>query len=140
MKHRVSMADFMSDEQGKQFSDVFADKINSAALEAALEIMNEPATNQRMLDFADRLGVAPLAGCFREIERNETFRKARNRDLKVPDRLKQAIGVACRLVMAEHGFVPAFYKKGNRPAVDRMKPLGSEQFTTARRYRDSKKP
>lgn len=133
MAARVTIADFQADEQGSSYADVLNDPAAAKALEVALEVMNTPAGLQRMKDAVDRHHNPPLVGVFKDIEATPEFHRATALPSKAFGRLKQAIGVGCKLTMARHhDYAPADLENG-KPDQARVDSY-SRWFVTARRY------
>lgn len=135
MPGRIEMSDFQRDSHGREFRDVFEDTVNGPALEAALEVMNRPECLKLMVDVTERFDLPALAGCVLEIvELPEFLAAAVNPASKKFRRLKLAIGVACKLVMAERGFVPAFLDSEHTD-MGRMEKFSKNHFKSARKYK-----
>lgn len=136
MPTHVSVNDFGDDLHGVRYMDVVHDPVDGPALAAALRVMNQPESIKRMLEAISRYDVPPLAGTVREIESEPLFAAAcRGRRNRPSSRLKQAVGVACKLIMAKHGFAPKDLKSG-KPDMGRMERF-SKMFATARKYRQA---
>jgi hypothetical protein len=134
MADRVSISDFVADPHAARYSDVLRDPLDGPAFRAALRVLNRPDAIDRMVDAVERYDRAPLAGTVREIEAEPDFIAAcRGRDAAELRRLKQAVGVACKLVMATEGYVPNDREDGS-PDQGRLEKFAT-WFTTARKYR-----
>lgn len=130
----ISMKDFRNDPHGSRYADVIDDPVDGPALTSALRVMNRADIAIHMRAAVDRYGQPPLAPIARDIEAEPAFRAACRGGRGVASRrLKQAVGVACKLVMDSHGYVPADLKTGS-PDHGRMTAF-SNVFATARRYR-----
>jgi hypothetical protein len=102
-KVTLQVSDFLSDRQGKTFADV----VNDAAIPFAevLRFLNDPDRQRRMEDSELHHDRAPLAGVVRELESlpavHATFTSS---DPGRSKRLRQAIGVAVRMLMERRGW------------------------------------
>lgn len=133
MAAHVTLADFQADEQGSSYADVLGDPVAAKALEDALDVMNDPAGVRRMKDAVDRHHNPALVGVFQDIEATPAFQRATGLPRSTFDRLKQAIGVACKLTMRRHhAYAPAYLPNG-KPDQARVDGY-TRWFTTARRY------
>jgi hypothetical protein len=134
MAPRVSVGDFKADPHGARYIDVLRDPLDGPAFRAALRVLNDPHAIVRMVDAVHRYDRAALIGTVREIEAEPDFIAAcRGRRRATLRRLKQAVGVACKLVMATEGYVPKYRKDGS-PDQGRLEAFAT-WFTTARKYR-----
>ena len=132
----VTMREFEADPQGARYSDVFAGANPSfrSALEVALGVLNQSEARRRMREAVDLHNLPALAGAVRAIEETAEFQQAcRGRPRASLRRLKQAVGVACKLVMGEEGFAPRV-RRDARPDQARLRPGTARWFTTARCY------
>ena len=130
----VSLRDFKRDSHGARYADVLRDPIEGPALRAALRILNRRDVVERMRDAVDLYQRPPLAPAVRDIEAEADFRVACRQRHGLPSRrLKQAVGVACKLVMRQYGYVPAELPTGI-PDQGRLAGFSS-LFSTARKYR-----
>ena len=135
MAAQVSLDSMKADSYGKTFGDVFKNSTTKRALVLAIEIMNDPAKQRAMVDAVLLHRKPPLVGCVKAIEDSRAFFDAMAlTDKGLSDRLKNAIGVACKLVMAELGFVPLNLENGN-PAMGFLNDKYSKYFTTARKFK-----
>ena len=131
---RVSIDDFKADPHGARYIDVLRDPLDGRAFRAALRVLNDPRAIVRMVDTVDRFHRAALIGTVREIEAEPHFIAAcRGRKRATLRRLKQAVGVACKLIMATEGYVPKDRSDGS-PDQGRLESFAT-WFTTARKYR-----
>jgi hypothetical protein len=131
----VTMADLLADSHAAKYADVYNDSSFGPAVKAALEEMSLPATSARMRDVVDRYDLPPLAAALREIEsRPEVVAACKGRPRSALRRFKQAVGTACKVVMAKHhDYAPKDLASGS-PDQARVEDY-CEWFTTARRYR-----
>jgi hypothetical protein len=92
-----------------------------------------------MVDAALRYGLPPLAAVVEDIERTAEFVAVAGRRKKHDPsllRLKQAIGIVAKLLMAEEGLVPNLKPDGrqDQARLDNLH-YPAKWFATARRYR-----
>ena len=94
---------FASDVQGHKFADVMAD--TRIRFTDILDFLDEPARRQRMLESELHHDRAPLAAIVRELEaRSDVARFLSSHDAHTTTRFRQAVGVAVRIVMEDHGW------------------------------------
>jgi hypothetical protein len=134
----MNIQGLLADSHGARYATTANHPALGAALQAAIEEIDKTEARQRMVDAVDRYGLPALAAVVREIEQRPEFIAAatrRSKDDPQLQRLKQAVGVAVKLVMAEEGWSPALTPDGRqdqgRLDTLRVKP---RWFTTARRY------
>ncbi len=99
----VTREQFLSDQHGKTFADVFNDP--DISFDEVLEFFNDPDRQRRMEDSEVHHDRAPLAGVVRELEAEpvigrffETLHRRRSA------RLRQSIGVLVRMIMERRGW------------------------------------
>lgn len=100
---RLTMKEFLSDEQGSRFTDVVKDpRLN---FQAVLDFFNESARQIRMEDSEKHHDRSALAGVVRELENTEPFKSFFQRyDAHTTRRMRQAIGVVVRILMEKRGW------------------------------------
>ena len=128
----------LADSHGARYASTANHILLGAALRAAIAEINKPEARRRMVEAVDRYGLPALAAVVREIEQNPTFIAGAAKRAKADSqlrRLKQAVGVAVKLAMAEEGWSPALTSDG-RQDQGRLDNLRTKPrwFTTARRY------
>lgn len=128
----------LADPHGARYATTASHPILGVALQAAIEEIDRPEARDRMVDAVDRYGMPALAAVVREIEQRPEFIAAaarRSNDDPQLQRLKQAVGVAVKLVMAEEGWRPALTPDGRQDQgrLDQLR-VKPRWFTTARRY------
>ncbi len=135
----VNLDSLLADPHGARYTSTANHPSLGAALQAAIDEINRPEARRRMVEAVDRYDLPALAAVVREIENNRAFaavacRRAKN-DRQF-HRLKQAVGVAVKLAMAEQGWVPSLTSDG-RQDQGRLDGLREKPrwFRTARRYR-----
>lgn len=132
MPAHVTLADFDTDPHGAKYRTVTENAVEGRALERVLEIIQGPAELQRAQDLSDRWDGAALDATVLEIEADPVFLAA-CADGGAPRRLRQAVGVAYKLVMARHfDYVPKMLPSGE-PDEGRLRSR-SRYFTKARKY------
>lgn len=125
----LSMTDFERDAQGRTYADVLSNPAFRAALEDALDVMQDPAVLLRMFDAELHHDRPALAGALKDLEARPAFLRAvqgRTREENPIRRLKMAYGVACRLVMEAHAW--------RKSASDGSLAGVGQWFGRARRY------
>lgn len=128
----VTLAEFESDSHGAKYRSVARDPSERRALEAALALAQEPAALQRAKDLSDRWDGAALDAVVLEIEAHPDFQAACV-GATASRRLRQAVGVAQKLVMARHfNYIPKTLPSGE-PDEGRLR-SPSQHFTKARKY------
>ena len=123
----ATIQDFEQDNQGKRYRDVLDHPFFRPALVAALAEMDTNEGQAAMIE-AERIHKRPaLVGVVNRIEGRPEFVSACARRRRSDNsRLKQAIGVACRLTMAELGW----HTTGTKGVIRRF----SKSFAVAERY------
>jgi hypothetical protein len=123
----MTMKDFEQDEQGRRYQDVLSRSADRAALEAALEIISGADGVRRMREAETVHDRPALSGVVRAIEAHPTFARAfEKRPREYTDRLKQAVGVAVRIVMERSGW----RKTGRKGLLSKL----ARWFKSAERY------
>jgi hypothetical protein len=123
----ATLHDFQTDSQGRRFADVLKDQELRAALVAALAEMNTPEGRLAMADAEEIHNRPALVGVVKRIEASPAFACVCARhDRSGIGRLKQAIGVGCRITMAENGWNTT----GRKGSLRRL----SQHFSVAERY------
>lgn len=94
---------FAHDHQGRKFRDVLNDV--RIAFDPILQFLDDPGRQQRMLESELHHERPALAGVVRELEDRADVRQFfSNNDGHCTTRFRQAIGVAVRIVMENHGW------------------------------------
>ena len=134
----MDMNTLLADSHGARYATTARHPLLGAALQAAIEEINRSEARRRMVDAVDRYGLPALAAVVREIEQRPEFIAGAARRQKGDSqlrRLKQAVGVAVKLAMAEEGWSPALTSDGRQDQgrLDHLR-VKPRWFTTARRY------
>jgi hypothetical protein len=102
-KVRVTKQMFLSDAQGKTFSDVVKDP--KQPFDVVLEFFNDADRQRRMEESELHHDRAPLAGVVREFESQTAIdRFLRVAQVRRNTRFRQAIGVLVRIIMEQRGW------------------------------------
>ena len=102
-KITISRQDFIGDRQGRTFADVLNDP--EQPFDAVLDFFNSEERQRRMQESEIHHNRAPLAGVVRELEtqpRIDDFLSSKHPQRT--KRLRQAVGVAVRMVMERLGW------------------------------------
>jgi hypothetical protein len=99
----VRRDDFAADRQGKTFADVLNDP--DQPLDEVLTFLSDEARQRRMEEAEIHHDRPPLAGVVRELESHPTIsRSLCSQSPHRSKRLRQAIGVAVRMIMERRGW------------------------------------
>jgi hypothetical protein len=125
---------FCMDRQGARFGDVLRHAVLGPALRAALKFMSTPRALHEMQRAELDHKRAALAGVVRAIEQLPEVAEACRKYAGTADgdRFKQAIGVACRLVMEDAGWAKRMAK--GKPVKGSIAAPISKFFSVAQRY------
>ena len=135
----MNIATFLADPHGSRFASLAADPDFGPALRAGIALLAMPDVRVRMVDAVDRYDHPALAAVTFEIEALPEFRAAvagKSKDDTKVIRIRQAFGVAAKLIMGQHGFVPRFTPEGaqDQGRLEHVLRVRPTWFTTARRY------
>jgi hypothetical protein len=128
MKATISRDDFLSDRQGRTFSDVA--NSTDVSFQAVLEFFSDESRQRRMEESEIHHDRPPLAGVVRELESLSAVDKfLANSPPSRTKRLRQAIGVTVRMIMERLGWV----KTGKKGSLGvRISAAGAGKATKAR--------
>src|SRR5436190_1541797 len=106
---RITRGAFLSDRQGRRFSDVVNDP--RLDFDEWLKFLNSPARQQRLMDSEQDHGRPALAGIIKELENDDAFRDFLSKhDAHTTRRGRQAIGVLVRMIMEAEGWEKTWTK------------------------------
>lgn len=100
---RITRKEFLADRQGRTFADVLDD--TEQPFDEILEFFNDPERQRRMEEAEVHHDRPALAGVIRELEMQpaiDDFLGAK--DPRRTKRLRQAVGVAVRIIMEQRGW------------------------------------
>jgi hypothetical protein len=133
----MNIKTFLADSHGSCYASVARHPVLGKALAAAISEVDGRGARGRMVHAVGQYDMAALAAVVHDIEVNPSFAAAaRSASDAQLARLKQAVGVAIKLVMAEEGWEPSLTADG-RQDQGRFDCLRHRPrwFVTGRRYR-----
>lgn len=137
MPANVTMADFDADFHGAKYRTVSQDALEGPALQIVLDLAQDPAALVRARDLSDRWDLPALDAAVLEIDAHPQFLAACGGG-KPSRRLRQAVGVAYKLIMDRHfDYAPKYLPSGD-PDEGRLR-SHSRFFTKARKYGPKRK-
>ena len=98
----MNIKQFVLDEQGKTYTDVLKDK--RFDFELILRFLSDSNRINRMLVAQEHFKVPPLGGVAVEMEKHYAFQTLMEAPKHTTRRLRQAIGVAVRIIMEQNGW------------------------------------
>ena len=99
----ITRDNFLADRHGRTFADVLNDP--EQPFDAVLAFFNDKGRHRRMVESEVHHNRPPLAGVVRELEAQpsiDTFLSSQHP--RRTKRLRQAVGVVVRMIMARHGW------------------------------------
>lgn len=107
----ITRRDFLEDRQGRRFADVLNDL--EQPFDAVLELLSNEERQRRMQESEIHHDRAPLAGVVRELEMQPSIDAfLSSKHPRRTKRLRQAVGVAVRMIMERLGWMKTG-KKGS---------------------------
>jgi hypothetical protein len=98
----MNLQQFLADEQGKTYTDVVKDK--RFDLDLIFRFLSDPKRVNRMLMAQEHFLLPPLGGVAVEMETHYAFQTLMEAPKQTTRRLRQAIGVAVRIIMEQNGW------------------------------------
>jgi hypothetical protein len=99
---KLTFEEFCKDPQGRTYADVI--QRGAPALKEVLEVLSDPKSQQRMEDSQEHHDRPALAGVVKAIESRPQVQKVQNGDPDFAKRVRQATGVAVKMVMERLGW------------------------------------
>ena len=118
----ITREHFLADRQGRTFSDV----VNSELFQTVLDFFNDEGRQRRMEESEIHHDRPPLAGVVRELESQPSIDAflASSHPSRAK-RLRQAIGVAVRMIMERRGWM----KTGKKGSLGVRAPVARQKAT-----------